>query len=207
MIRPASIEDALDAAARWRLLGLLFERPSPGWADEVRALAAEVRHPALAVAADLAGSASEGPYLRLLGPGGAASPREAGHAGFADPGWILADLARHYEAFGFAPRVEDPLDHVAVETAFVAYLHLKEAAAAAAGDGEAAQRTARVREAFTATHLATIATPLARRLAAVDGSHLAAAAAVLASWVPAREVPPAAPGDPLDGGCGACPAR
>jgi len=52
--------------------------------------------------------ASEAAYLRIFGPGGRVSPREAGHAGFRDPGWI-ADLARCYGAFGYASRAEDPL--------------------------------------------------------------------------------------------------
>jgi hypothetical protein len=53
----------------------------------------------------------------------------------------LSDLARYYEAFGYRPRGEDPLDHVAVEVGFVAYLHLKEALALANEDDEGASVT------------------------------------------------------------------
>jgi nitrate reductase assembly molybdenum cofactor insertion protein NarJ len=68
---------------------------------------------ALRDAAAAAGNAREGAYHALLGAGGVASPREAAHAGFLDPGHILADLAARYAAFGFSPRGEEPDDHLA----------------------------------------------------------------------------------------------
>ena len=39
-------------------------------------------------------SATEGDYLRLLGPGGLVSPREVTYQPFADPGQLLAELVR-----------------------------------------------------------------------------------------------------------------
>lgn len=193
--------EGIAEAARWRLLGLLFERPRPGWRAEVAALAGEVRDPALAPIADAARAEREERYLALLGPGAPVSPREVAWRGLADPGWVLADLRRFYDAFAYRPRAEDPPDHVAVEAGFVAYLLLKEEAARAAGDEAAARTTAVARDAFVATHLAPMAAPLARALAACGDSPVAAAAALLAARVPASDAAaaPAPDTDPCDG--------
>jgi TorA maturation chaperone TorD len=198
--------DALAAAAEWRLLGLLLERPRAELRAEIGALAAETRDPALRDAAAGVVTSSEGEYLALLGPGGLASPREAAYLGMQDPAWVLAEIARFYDVFAFAPRAEDPPDHVAVEAAFVAYLHLKEAFALEAGDAEAAETTRAARTRFVAEHLARIARAMADRLAPALGTPLARAALQLAARVPP---PPAgttvAPHD--DDGpatCGAC---
>jgi hypothetical protein len=187
-------------AARWRLLGLLLERPRSGWYEEVAALAREVQDTALQSVADAARAEREGEYLRLLGPGAPVSPREVAYRGLADPGWVLADLRRFYDAFAYRPRAEDPIDHVAVETGFVAYLLLKEEAARAAGDDAAAHTTASAREAFVATHLAAMARSLAHALAPYGASGVATAAALLAARVPAGDAAAfAADVDPCDG--------
>jgi nitrate reductase assembly molybdenum cofactor insertion protein NarJ len=199
---------ALAAAAQWRLLGLLLERPRDGWHQEVAALAAETDHRALRAAAGGARGATESTYLAAFGPGGAVSPREVGHRPFADPGWVLADLARFYDAFGFRPRAEDPPDHVAVEAGFVGYLLLKEAYAAAREDGAAADVAAEARREFLGTHLGELAHPLARALARRrDGAPLAMAARALAARVPRpRGVTGAGPPAPAEiEGCAGCP--
>jgi nitrate reductase assembly molybdenum cofactor insertion protein NarJ len=201
------IADALVAAAEWRLLGLLLERPRPGWADEVRALAAEVADGTVRAAATRgADEGGEGRYLALLGPGGLASPREAAYLGLRDPGWALADLARYYDAFAFAPRREDPADHLAVEVGFVAYLHLKEAFAIETGDEEAAAVTAAARERFVAEHVARLAHPLAERLAPAGDTPLATAVRLLARRLPPPPPGTAGAGSDEDGPptCGAC---
>ena len=190
-------------AARWRLLGLLLERPRAGWRDEIDALAREVGAPELRAAAEAARAATEGAYLRLLGPGGAVSPREVAYRGLQDPGWGMSDVMRFYEAFAYRPRAEDPPDHVAVEVGFVGYLHLKEGLARASGDDRAAETTRAAREEFLARHLAPVAGAFARRLAA-GGSYLATVAALLAACVPPSAEQPAA-ADPDLGGCGSCP--
>lgn len=200
------IADAIGEAARWHLLALLFERPRAGWNDEVGALAREVSDPVLRSVAQATEGASEGEYLRVFGPGGRLSPREVGHAGLRDPGWVLADVARFYDAFGYRPRAEDPIDHVAVEVGFVAYLHLKEALARSCADDEAAAVTCGAREAFVREHLAGFARSLARQLGPDDVPHLAGAADLVAARMPPGE--PLAPGaaevDPVTDGCGAC---
>jgi hypothetical protein len=194
----------LRVAAEWRLLALLFSRPRRGWEEEVSALAAEAGPPLRAAAAAARG-APEGAYHAILGAGGLASPREAGHAGWIDPGRILADLTARYQAFGFAPAAEEPDDHLAVECDFVSYLHLKEVYARAQELPAAAELTREARERFLCDHLAVVGHGLSRKLPEGAPAHLVLAARALTSRLPA---PPAAPErafepacDPLEGGC------
>lgn len=205
--RSTRVVDALGRAADWRLLGLLLERPRAGWLDEVRALAEASRDAGLRDAAARAADATEAAYLALIGPGGLASPREAAYVGWRDPAWLLAEVARFYDAFAFQPRAEDPFDHVAVEVGFVAYLFLKEAFALEAGDAEAVEATVAARERFVAEHVATIAGALVERLAPAAETPLACAARELAARVPPPPAPvvPAPEGDDAVG-CGACGA-
>ena len=158
-------------------------------ADVVK-LAAEIEDAEVRAAAGAAEQTSEGAHSATLGPGGIASPREVGYRTFDDPGWVLADVQRYYDAFGFRPSVEDPPDHVAVETAFVGFLSLKEAYAPGGCDADG-ERTAReARERFIEEHLATLAAPFAARMADGGSDALTAAARALAARVPA---PPALP--------------
>jgi hypothetical protein len=188
-----AIRALIEEAAWWRLLGLLFERPRGGWREEVAALAAEVGDPDLRAAAGAAATAAEGPYLRLLGPGGDVSPREAAHRGAEDPARTLSGLAALYGAFAYRPRAEDPPDHVAVEAGFAGYLRLKEAYARGRGDPVAAEDAASAHARFVATHLRALAGPLGRRLAAAGASWLALAALCLVSRAGNAPDPPPAP--------------
>jgi hypothetical protein len=206
----AAAATAVAAAAEWRLLGLLLERPRAGWHDEVARLGREVGGIAIRDAVAAAGGAGEGEYLALLGPGGLVSPREVAYRGLQDPGRVLADLAAVYQAFAFGPRAEDPMDHIAVEVAFVGYLFLKEGFALATGDTEAAETTAAARRAFVREHLSMTAAPLADRLAARGSSSAPArAAALVAARVPhcdAHALPSAVPETETEPfGCGGCP--
>lgn len=195
-------EILIAAAAEWRLIGLLLERPRPGWREEIAALAAEVRDGGARGAAATVAGATEGEYLRLLGPGGSVSPRQVTYRPFEDPGRILADLAAVYRAFAFQPRTEESIDHVAVEAGFVGYLFLKEAFARARGDADAADMTAAARASFIDAHLAAMATPFAQRVSAAGPSYLSRPAAALASRVPVRDAPRAPPPSDAPGGCG-----
>lgn len=199
--RPQGALSMLREAAEWRLRGILLERPAEGWRSEIATLAAETGDESLRrLAQRRLAEASEGEYLAALGPGGTASPREAAYAGLRDPGWILADLARFYEAFGYRPRAEEPPDHVAVEVGFVAYLWLKEVFARERGEGEAAATTRAARERFLAEHLAELAVPLARKLEAAD-SLLAPVAAEIAAHVPPPQRAAAVEGCAFEGAC------
>jgi hypothetical protein len=194
----------LVGAAEWRLLALLLSRPRPGWGEEIAALAREAGgEEALARAAGAASGAREGPYHALLGAGGVASPREAAHAGFLDPGRILADVAGRYAAFGFSPPAEEPDDHLAVECDFVAWLFLKEAYARARGEEEAAGVAREERARFLADHVAVAGRGFARRLPPHAPAYLVDAARWLAARLPEAPAPRGGPPeeDPLRDGC------
>lgn len=186
---PPAVSEALAAAVRWRLLGLLFERPRPGWLDEVRNLAREVTDPALEAVALEAERADEGNYLSVLGPGGAVSPREVAYRPMGDPGKILSEVSGYYRAFAHRPSAEDPADHVAIETGFVGYLMLKESYALARNDTDAARTTREAIGVFIRDHLGSFAEELSQRLTDSAAGHLPATAAILAGWCRDGEAP------------------
>jgi nitrate reductase assembly molybdenum cofactor insertion protein NarJ len=192
------------AAAEWRLIGLLLERPRRGWHEEVARLAGEVQDGSLRGAAAMARDASEGEYLRLFGPGGVVSPREVTYQPFADPGQLLAELAAVYGAFAFRPQVEEPLDHIAVEAAFVGYLLLKEAFALARGDRAAAATTAKARRDFVAAHLAALGTTFAQRLEDAGPAYVRPVGRLLAARLPARRTSQPPRSGVTANICGAC---
>jgi hypothetical protein len=138
--------------------------------------------------------AVEGHYLALLGPGGPASPREAAHIGFGDPGKTLAELRAFYETFSYRPRTEDPPDHIAVGAGFVSYLRLKEAFALGEGNDDAAAIVRSARERFERDHLRPVAGPLARKLEAHGPG---TAWAMAAAWVRDRVGEPESPPLPV----------
>jgi len=116
---------------------------------------------------------------------------------------ILADLSGFYEAFGFRPRAEDPIDHVAV--GLVAYLLLKEGYARLRGESAAAEFCATARQRFEETHLSALAAPLAERLSANGGDHLAQAAGMLAARLRKPAAFPAMlTGEEAFAACGGC---
>lgn len=197
-------------AARWRLLGLLFERPRDGWSDAIHALANDADDEPLQHVVRLADEqASESLYLAVIGQGGEASPREVAYRGFADPGQILAELAAFYDAFAYEPVAEDPPDHVAIETGFVGYLTLKQAFARAAGDAEAEAIAAEAATEFRREHLALIAAALEEKIIAFGDTYIAVAAHLLKQRVGfAPPVPIVQTADEEgDFGCGvSCPA-
>lgn len=200
------MNELLERAAEWRLLGLLLERPRPERREELAALAREVGDPALRSIAIELRDLDEGLYLELLGPGGPASPREVAYRWHDDPGWTLSDLASTYSAFGYRPRAEDPADHVAVETGFVAYLWLKEAYARLRGEG--ADVTREARERFVAAHLSTLAAGLASRLEPAPAPALLALARALLERTgppPARLATATGSEDETPLACGPCP--
>ncbi len=199
------VREALGRAAELRLVGLLLERPKVGRREQVLDLAAEAVDPELRTLALRLAELDEPTYVSLLGPGGPVSPREVAYRRVEDPGWILADAASFYEAFGFRPESEDPLDHVAVVTGFAAYMALKEAYALARGGSADVVTEARAR--FVDTHLVPLAAGLASRLDAVAAPDLLALARFLAVRIGAPSLPAADLGPALDEGeltCGPC---
>jgi nitrate reductase assembly molybdenum cofactor insertion protein NarJ len=156
------VMDLLRDAAEWRLLGRLFERPTPAWQADVSSMSRELTSRPLRRAAKRARrQATEGLFHSTFGPGGPAPPREVSYHASLELGSLMSAIQADYAAFGYAPNTEEPPDHVAVEIGFVGYLRLKEAYARASGDNEAADITRRVATRFIAEHLASVATPLA----------------------------------------------
>lgn len=169
-------------AARWRLLGRMFECPTGAWRQDVARLVDEVADPDLqgaALAALVTGT--EGQYHSVFGPGGPAPPREVSYRDTLELGSVMSELTGYYNAFGYNPTTSEPPDHVAVEAGFVGYLCLKEAHALAAGDTEHAAATAEAATRFRADHLALLARPLAALLAESDIPYLYRAASLLSA--------------------------
>jgi nitrate reductase assembly molybdenum cofactor insertion protein NarJ len=179
----------LGEAAEWRLLGLLFECPSPNWLAQVTALAAEVADDDLKAAAEaVQQEASEGLYHSIFGPGGPAPGREISYRDWVQPGYLLSELTSYYEAFAYQPALLEAPDHVSVEAGFIAYLKLKEAYALATSDDEHAAVTRAAAQQFSNEHLVALAEPLARALAHSGIQYLALAGKVLLARVgPCRD--------------------
>ena len=187
----------LQQAAEWRLLGLLFERPTGEWAKQVGRLATEVADEELRAAARLAvEQASPGLYDSTFGPGGPAPPREVSYRAMVDTGQFLAGLLAFYRAFAYQGPAGEPPDHVAALAGFVGYLFLKEAFAVQAGLIEQAAVTAEAKNHFIDEHLAALAEPLSRILASSGIDYLERAAATLLQ----RVGPPKAPAIPSPDG-------
>lgn len=174
------IRERLRDSAEWRLLGRLFECPSPAWQADLEALAEEIGPGDVcetAAAARVEGS--EGLYHSVFGPGGPAPPREVSYHDTLELGTLMSALTSDYDAFGYRPATVETPDHVAVEVGFIAYLRLKEAYALATGEDERAAMTRRVADRFVADHLRVMAEPLATLLAGSGVLYLAKASALL----------------------------
>lgn len=157
--------DLLAEAADWRLLALLFERPSEEWRRHLADLAKETNDSALQAAASRAvEEASEGLYHSIFGPGRPAPPREASYRDTVQLGQLLAELNAYYNAFAYQPSATEAPDHLSYELDFLAYLRLKEAYAVACGDAERAAIAAEAARSFREDHVAVIAGPLAATL-------------------------------------------
>lgn len=180
--------DALEQAACWRLMGVLMECPDRGWLEEVGSLAREIADPLLRQAAAAAAAASDGSYLKIFGPGGRVSPREAAYRGMRDPGSVLADLNRFYKAFAFCPRIDEPPDHIATVAGFSGFLCTKEAYAVTRENLEALAITRNARKLFSESHLEGFVDQLAQRLSALPDvpAYMIQTAAALESRVESR---------------------
>ncbi len=167
-------------AAEWRVLSLLFECPTSGWAEQLGAIMANVEDVELRSAGEAAlREASQGQYHHAFGPGGPAPPREATYHQSVELGHLLSEIEIYYDAFAFSPQTPEPPDHVAVESNFIAYLRFKESYAVARGEDEQAASCAEAARSFIRNHLAKVAQPLAASLAESGIGHLAQASAAL----------------------------
>jgi hypothetical protein len=171
---------------------LLLEPPGDGWLRQVEALAGEVSDPTLRQAAAAAlEEHGEELYHSIFGPGGPVSLREASYFDNIQLGYLVAELCAHYEAFGYAPVLDEPPDHAAVEAGFLAYLRLKQAYAVAEGDADAEVQTAETYQRFLTEHVARIGRPLKERCANCGIRCLTLAAEALAERAGTRARSPA----------------
>jgi TorA maturation chaperone TorD len=168
-------------ATEWRLLSRLLDCPSPEWRDDISRLSEDAHSsPLKAMVQSAQAQASEGLYHSVFGPGGPAPPREASYHASVELGSLLSAIAGAYAAFAYQPETDEPVDHIAVETGFIAYLRLKEAYAFAAGDDAAAGLAQRTAERFLTDHIAVSAHTLAELLANSGIDYLARASAMVA---------------------------
>jgi hypothetical protein len=189
--RDSSSIELLEQASQWHLLSLLLSRPTPGRKEEAAQLAGETGEQRLRAAAlEWSVNAEEGSYLQLLGPGGQVPARAVAYRPFADPGWMLSDIGRYHQAFGFDPVTEDPSDHIALLADFVSYLFVKEAYAHERTDEQSAEIARSARRRFIDEQLVPVAQRLAERLDACGATSWSAAAHLIADRIPAP--PPAA---------------
>lgn len=159
------VTDLLAECAEWRLLGLLFEYPAPAWRSNLESLLPALPRPDLRGMARAAlEHSSEGLHIALFGPGGTVPVREVAHQGGVHSGYLMAELAAYYEAFGYRPEVEEAADHLAIELGFVAFLKMKQALALAEGNSERARLTAETVDAFSKDHLAVQMEPILQAL-------------------------------------------
>ena len=159
------IAAGLRQASEWRLLAALFSRPTADWRSEIAAARDECADAELRDACTAAlDEAAEGAYYSIFGPGGPAAPREASYKSTLQLGYLLAELEAYYGAFAYQPDPLEPIDHVATEVDFIAFLRLKEALARAHGQVDAADVALSGAETFLADHLSAIAEPLCKSL-------------------------------------------
>ncbi len=186
----ADLYESLALSSRWRLAAILLAPPGPHLADEVEGLATSLGGPLQSLALEAARAAREdgdlfSAYHSLLGPGGACPPAESDYdpAAFCNKGPLIADVVAFYRAFAFDPSAEWPEapDHVAIECAFLSFLHFKHAQALHAGHAEAAEVTAQAIADFRADHLDRFLARLLDRLAEASKGHPFYEAAVRAT--------------------------
>lgn len=164
----------LREASEWRLISLLFECPVGDWTTQVKNLADGITDDKLKTAAEFARiEASEGLYHSIFGPGGPAPAREISYRSWVQPGYLMSELSAFYAAFSYQPKTSEVLDHIAVETGFIAYMRLKEAFAVECSDFDHADITAKAAKIFIEEHLAKMTELLTKTLASSDIEYLA----------------------------------
>lgn len=188
------MKELLSEAAEWRLLGLLFEYPTDAWRAQVTALLPDLREEEMRrMGEEALEVAKPGLHIALFGPAGTVPVREVTYQGGVQFGYLMAELAAYYSAFGYAPAGGETDDHLSVELGFMAYLKMKQAFALAAGAAKDAEVTEAAAAEFVKEHLATMGEPVANRLENFAPDYLIAAGRRVA----ARVGPPRRSGYPL----------
>jgi len=197
------IQERLERASLYRLLGGALARPQAGRLAELAEAAealARAAEPAVAeplarfaaAARDTDAAAIADEYVFLFDRGARCPPYEGawGEAPqLAGKAALLADVAGFYAAFGLMPGEAQPdvEDHIAAECEFMSALALKEAYALAESDDEGAAITSAAQSRFVGDHLGRWSGIFADALN--DASPLpyyGALAALLGAWVKAE---------------------
>lgn len=197
------ITSLLGEAAEWRLLGLLFEYPTEAWREQLSALAADMKDEKLkALASAALEYATEGLHIALFGPAGTVPVREVTYQGGVQFGYLMAELAAFYDAFGYKPdAAAEADDHLAVQAGFMAYLKFKQAYALADGDTEHAGVTAEAAANFLKNHIAVLAEPVTSKLETFGPDYLVEAGRILSAHAgppPRNSFPLGSPLEDLD---------
>lgn len=180
---PSSVKPLLESAAEWRLLGLLFEYPTDAWRAHVQALLSSLPRPDLRALAEAAMQYhTEGLHTALFGPAGTVPVREVAHQGGVQFGYLMSELTAYYDAFGYAPAVEEASDHLAVQLGFVSWLRMKQALALTEGRAEQASVSEESASAFLKDHIAVQAGPVLRRLEEFGPDYLIEAARLILQY-------------------------
>jgi hypothetical protein len=180
-------------AAEWRMIDLLFRRPSSEWKIELKTLGNEIRDTGLREAARCAiAGASEGTFHSIFGPGGPAPAREASYQGTIQLGYLMSELRAYYSAFGYEPDTGlpggEPPDHVSVEAGFMSFMRLKQAYLASNDAAPQATIVAEAADRFVQEHLSNIGEPLSFALQHSGEAYLdLAGKALLQRTGPARK--------------------
>jgi TorA maturation chaperone TorD len=161
----------LEAAARWRLLSLLFQLPTRPTRNELRRLAAETPKSLANLAREWTAipmglAAAE--FHRVLGPGGVPAVESSYDPNaLAGRGPLLADIAAFHKAFAYSPErlPADVPDHLAAELDFLSYMAVKMAYALESDDAENARITEEAYRKFQKEHLNTWLDAFRERLA------------------------------------------
>lgn len=115
-------------------------------------------------------------YLSLFDTGGRISPYETEYLRekISRKPFEIADIAGFYAAFGFSVNEElstrEPVDHIAVETEFMAILSWKEEYARKNGQKEHEEIAGEARKKFFAEHLARWGFFFCKQIQALDGA-------------------------------------
>jgi len=174
----------LSESAEWRLLGLLFEYPTPLWRESLTALLPDLHDGALAsLAEDALRYQTEGLHVALFGPSGSVPVREVAYQGGVQSGYLMSELAAYYAAFGYTASAIEPPDHLAIELGFLSYLKMKQALAVARGEEGQAAVAEDAAASFSKEHLAAMVEPIANLLPTFAPDYLAAAGSVLTQRV------------------------
>ncbi len=171
----------LERAAEWRLMSQIFAYPDEGWAARIRLLfgcLGDERAAALGRAA--LRESSPGLWMRLFGPAGPVRTRAVAWEGGLQPGYLLAELAAYYDAFGYEPPASGPPDQLAVLLDFAAWMELKLAYACVRDDRESMEVTERSLRTFLARFVAAVAWRVFRQMEN-EGPEFFAATARLAA--------------------------